>query len=266
MKITKDVSISPYMSDISTTTAVTPTVNTLGVPSAQELMVYQTWAKTAVDSQMYRGIGKESGVMMIMLAAREFGIGPAQALNGGLKIIEGNVVLSARIMDALIRRAKHSMKIVESTATKCVIYGKRRDTGDDHTAEFTIEEAKLAGLVREKSGWAKYPKDMCYARALTRLARELFPDVIGIGYIEGEIEEKGTVDITPPCQSIKVEPMYANIIYSFINEEDTVLMDEFIEKVRSHYKWTYEETVKHFCEDTDDTIKKFNTWKEGKKK
>jgi hypothetical protein len=41
---------------------------------------------------MYRSVGKESAIMMIMLAAREYGIGPAQALNGGLHLIEGRAV------------------------------------------------------------------------------------------------------------------------------------------------------------------------------
>ena len=91
--------------------AVNTSIQFCGMPSTQELMVYQTWAKNAVDSQMYRGVGKESAIMMIMLAAREYGIGPAQALNGGLQIIEGKVELSARIMCALIRKAGHELKI-----------------------------------------------------------------------------------------------------------------------------------------------------------
>lgn len=160
-----------------------------GMPNQQELMVYQTWAKNAVESQMYRGVGKEPGIMMIMLAAREYGIGPAQALNGGLHIIEGKVELSARIMSAMIRRAKHTLKILESTDKQCVIYGKRADTGEEHTVTFNIEMAQRAGLIKEKGGWKRTPEDMLFARAISRLARQLFSDVIGIGYIEGEISD-----------------------------------------------------------------------------
>jgi hypothetical protein len=101
---------------------------------------------------MYRNVGKEAGIMMIMLAAREYGIGPAQALNGGLHIIEGKVELSARVMSALIRRAKHQLKIVESTSTRCTIAGKRSDTGETHTVTYTIEDAQLAGLIKDKGG------------------------------------------------------------------------------------------------------------------
>ena len=45
---------------------------------------------------------------------------------------------------------------------------------------------------------------MLYARAISRLARQLFSDVIGIGYVEGEISDSRVVsdvseqvDITP---------------------------------------------------------------------
>src|SRR5262249_51190592 len=130
------------------------------VATAHELMAYQAYAKTAVESQMYRGIGKESGVMMIILAAREYGIPPCQALNNGIRIIEGNVELSARIMSALIRRGKHKLKIIENTETKCVIWGQRRDTMEEHTVEYTIEMAQKAGLIREKGAWKKTPEDM----------------------------------------------------------------------------------------------------------
>jgi hypothetical protein len=130
------------------------------MPSEQELMVYQTWAKTAVDSNMYRGIGKESGIMMIMLTAREFGIGPAQAINGGINIIEGRVELSARMMNALIRKSKHSIKILKSTETECVLLGTRKDNNDSLECSFTIEEAKNAGLIKEKGAWKKTPKDI----------------------------------------------------------------------------------------------------------
>jgi len=170
-----------------------------GLPSAQELMVYETWAKTAAESKMYKGVGAEAGIMMIMLAAREYGIGPAQALNGGLHIIEGKVELSARMMSALIRRAKHSVRILECSDKICSLHGKRRDTGDEFTASFSIEEAQQAGLIKDKGAWKKTPKDMLFARAMTRLARQLFADVIGIGYVEGEIsgDDPKDVQVTP---------------------------------------------------------------------
>jgi hypothetical protein len=167
-------------------------------PAEHEMAIFCTWAKYAVDSQMYRSVGKEAAVMMIMLAAREYGIGPAQALNGGLHIIEGKVELSARMMGALIRRAGHTLQPKECTNEVCTIFGRRRDTGEELTNTYTIEDAAAAGLIKEKGGWKKNPKDMLFARCLSQLARQLFQDVIGIGYIEGEISGTAPEIEKPP--------------------------------------------------------------------
>ena len=67
----------------------------------------------------------------------------------------------------------------------CILHGKRADNGDTWTEYFSIDDAKKAGLYRGQ--WLKYPKDMLFARALSRLARQLFPDVIKGCYVQGEI-------------------------------------------------------------------------------
>jgi len=69
----------------------------------------------------------------------------------------------------------------------CILHGKRADNGDTWTESFSIQEAKSAGLYRQGGPWSKFPKDMLFARALSRLARQLFPDVIKGVYVEGEI-------------------------------------------------------------------------------
>ena len=226
------------------------------IPTEQELMVYQTWAKNAYESQMYRNVGKESAIMMIMLAAREYGIGPAQALNGGLHIIEGKVELSARVMSALIRRAKHKLHIIESTNTKCVIKGIRSDTGEEHTASFTIEEAQQAGLVKEKGGWKRTPIDMLYARTISRLARQLFSDVIGIGYIEGEISQPDR-SVCVLDDGINNEAM---LMERYRQEQD--LMCEFITSIVDHFKIQRNNVIKTLLEDEQKTKLNFEVWKQ----
>ena len=238
----------------------------IGMPSQQELMVYQTWAKNAAESQMYRNVGKESGIMMIMLAAREYGIGPAQALNGGLHIIEGKVELSARVMSALIRRAKHTLKILESTDEICRIMGTRSDTGETHTVCFTIAMAQKAGLIKEKGGWKRTPEDMLYARCISRLARQLFSDVIGIGYIEGEISDcRASYEVLEHVPEIIHEEhdheLLVEQLYDHFDKEDRDILGDFIKEVSEHYKWTYQDTIKKLLNDMKETSDKFQKWK-----
>jgi hypothetical protein len=239
-----------------------------GMPSAQELMVYQTWAKNAVDSQMYRGVGKESAVMMIMLAAREYGIGPAQALNGGLHIIEGKVELSARVMSALIRRAKHTLQIIESTDQICKIKGTRVDTGEMHTVTFTIEMAQKAGLIKEKGGWKRTPEDMLYARCVSRLARQLFSDVIGIGYIEGEISDsRANGEVLEPVPELQEEnkSRMMEILYKRFDKDDHKDLLSFVEELMAHYKLAQFDVLMKLINDPKATSDQFHKWKNKRK-
>lgn len=213
-----------------------------GLPTEHELAVFRTMAKGAIASSMYRG--NEAGVMMIMLAARELGIPPMAALNGGLHIIQGKVEISARMMNALIRRAGHSMVVLESTDDSCTIEGVRADNGNKFVTSYTIEEAKKAGLIKPGGGWSKCPKDMCFARAMSRLARQLFSDVIGIGYVEGEIVESRDVQFV----SEPVTPAIENKTEEKKPVEEKMVTQEAVDKLYEllHQDKEYKEQIEGF--------------------
>lgn len=241
--------------------------STPGMPSEHEMMVFQTMAKSAVDSKMYRGIGDQAGVMMIMLSARELGIPPCQALNGGINIIQGKAEISARMMSALVRKAGHEIKVKESTDSICVLVGKRSDTGETQEASFSIEDAQKAGLVKPTGGWAKFPKDMCFARALSRLSRQLFSDVIGIGYVEGEIKATEAVPEVPKdVEPLEIEDPKEDaekldkLLSMFETDDDKHLLYEYMNVVGQHFNWNQSLCVKKFLD--DEKLKdKFNAWK-----
>jgi hypothetical protein len=156
-------------------------------PSQMELQSVALIARTAHASGLYGGVGGEAKIMMILLAAKELGVGPCQALNGGIWSIQGKVEISARLMNGLIRRAGHSIKVVRSDDTCCTLLGTRSD-GDFFETSFTMADAEKAGLANGNV-WKKYPADMLYNRCMSRLARRLFSDVISECYVEGEISE-----------------------------------------------------------------------------
>ena len=116
------------------------------LPAPQEFSQLQYIANTAMQSQLYAGVGSEQKIFMILLAARELGIPPMQALNGGIWNIQGKIELSPRLMSSMIRRAGHSIDIKILDENECVLVGKRGDNGDTHTAKFSMEDAKAAGL------------------------------------------------------------------------------------------------------------------------
>lgn len=234
--------------------------NTL-VPLEHELTVYNVMAKQAVESKFYRAIGDASAVMTLMLSARELGISPMQAINGGLNIIQGKVEISARLMNAMIRRAGHSIKTIESTENACRLHGRRKDNGDEEEVVFTIEDAKKAGLYKPGGGWTKYPSDMLYARALSRLARRLFPDVIGCAYVEGEIQDVKYEIVKEPQG--KEEPK-EDLMTKFYQEFDDEHIKEYVELVQESFGLTESAILQKFYDDPEHFKGKFNEWKKKK--
>ena len=240
------------------------------IPTEHEMMVYHTMAEQAISSKMYRGIGEKAGVMMIMLSARELGIPPMQALNGGINIINGKAEISARMMSALIRKSGHLIKIKESTDSSCTLVGERQDTGEVQEASFTIEDAQKAGLIKPMGGWVKCPRDMCFARALSRLARQLFSDVIGIGYVEGEIRaSEADINVPDDIPNVHAEVLAESVnrledLLQQFDKEDRFLMMEYINVVGQHFGWTEAQCVNKFLEEKD-LLDKFNKWKSKRK-
>lgn len=243
------------------------------IPSEHEMMVYHTMAEQAITSKMYaNSIKDKSGVMMIMLSARELGIPPMQALNGGINLINGKVEISARMMSALIRKSGHQMHVKESTELQCIIVGKRCDTGETHTASFSVAEAQKAGLVKPGGGWIKWPKDMCYARAMSRLARQLFSDVIGIGYVEGEIKEQAekpcVVEDLPLVEELPVvdENEMVNEFINLFDLDDAAMAAEYLKTVQAHYSWSRIEAIQNLMADQKKLKDSFRQWKNKFKK
>lgn len=152
--------------------------------------------RALVDSLLktkhYQRLGPE-GIFAIIQKAKATNINPLDALNGGMYYVQGKVEMSAFMMNQLIRQAGHSIsKDGQSDDTVCILHGKRADTGDTWTEIFSINDAKRAGIYREGTGWMKYPRNMLFARALSNLARMLFPDVIKGCYVEGELGNEPT--------------------------------------------------------------------------
>lgn len=159
-------------------------------PTGNELQALNMIALAASKSNLYKQTPE--AILMVLLSARELNIGPMMALNGGIWNIQGKTEISARLMMALIRRGGHSITI-DSSSTSCTIKGKRKDNGDTAEVTFTLEDARKADLLKSQT-WTKYAEDMLYARAMSRLARRLFPDVIGNCYVEGEVDTKKEFD------------------------------------------------------------------------
>ena len=222
--------------------------------SLMELQNTQKLCQTLMESPHYKKIGDE-GIYAIVEMAKSVGINPLLALNGGMYFVHGKVEMSALMMNTLIRQSGHSItKDKKSDGTICILHGKRSDTGDTWVESFSVEDAKTAGIYRNQ--WLKYPKDMLFARALSRLARQLFPDIIKGCYVQGEIEiapsldesvadPEETIDISP--KSVGTEgavhleaellnfPDYKKQVYAYIERQELNLEDITIQHAEKMY-------------------------------
>lgn len=160
----------------------------------------QKLCEALMKTPHYAKMGQE-GIFAIVAKARSLNIDPLDALNGGLYCVQGRVEMSSSMMNQLIRMQGHSItKDAKSDDTICILHGRRSDNADTWTESFSIAEAKRSGIYKEQGPWGKYPRDMLFARALSRLARQLFPDVIKGCYVEGEISQAIEVQRMPAMQ------------------------------------------------------------------
>lgn len=207
------------------------------IPSNHEMTVFSQMAAAAEKSPHYKRWGGRDGILMILLTARELGLPPMSALNGGINLIQGKPELSARAMSAVIRRAGHEIKVTACHDDLCQLVGKRKDTGEEMTVSFHIEEARRSGLVRQNSPWTKTPSDMLFARALSRLARRLFSDVIGTAYVTGEIPREDNTEHAEPLVEIEVDAADKELV---TNDHIRILCDHLNEdrkqKLKEHFE------------------------------
>lgn len=162
-------------------------------------------AKEASDF-LPRAVNTPGKVLAIALIARDLNLPLMQALSN-IHIVDGKPTMSSEQMLALIMERCHGAKIhfVKNDTSVCEIKASRQSQ-KEATFSYTIEEAKIANLIN-KDNWKKYPADMLKARAISRMARTMFPDILrGVSYVPDEIE---AIDVTPAKEETTTKIMDA---------------------------------------------------------
>lgn len=141
--------------------------------------------------------GKPSDVLAVVLTGAELGLAPMQAIRG-IQIIKGKPTLSADTMGALCKRRRdvcEYLVLKASTAEKAVYETKRVGDPEPTRQEFTIEDARVAGLAGQDN-YRKHPKAMLRARCLSAICRTVYPDVV-MGLYDPEELGASNTDIAP---------------------------------------------------------------------
>lgn len=97
---------------------------------------------------------------------------------GELSMIGGRLVVSAKLLRALAQRAGYDVRREDSTDEACtaVVWevASGREVG---RATFTMEDARRAGLIRDRSAWKTHPARMLWARASKYALDDYLPGV-----------------------------------------------------------------------------------------
>ncbi len=141
--------------------------------------------------QQFRG--KPVELTAAMLAGLEVGLSPRTAMRS-FDIISGQAAPRAITLRAVVQSHGHEMVLVESTATRCRMKGRRKGSQEWQTVTWTLDRARDLGLVN-KDNWKKQPAAMLTARATSELARLIASDaILGIGYSSEEVADGGAYD------------------------------------------------------------------------
>lgn len=169
--------------------AIRPSVEVMPAPAPSEYHLQldprslgdaRLIASDLYKSAMFSDYGTPQAVLSTIMLGRELGL-PAMASLRQIRIIEGQHALSASLIVALVLKSGFAeyFEIEEFDETHATVVTKRVGARKEQKLTHTVEMARLAGLVKDKSNWVKIPTEMCLARAQARLARLVYPDVVG---------------------------------------------------------------------------------------
>ena len=125
-----------------------------------------------IQSGYFKDATSISKAVTKALIGQSMGMGLVQSMNS-LYVIDGRVAMDSHAIRNTAVMAGYTIKTLELNEQKCVLewsYNRTANAEVLGTSEYTQEDAIKAGLW-DKSNWRKFPKDMLFARAITRGAR-----------------------------------------------------------------------------------------------
>lgn len=163
------------------------------IENSNSLNNLHKFCSMAIKSRLLpESIDTPEKAFIIAVKGIELGIAPMQAFSQ-IHVIKGRPAIASELMLGLIYKNVPTAEItfIKSDSTSCIIKCRRHREQEFSEFSFTLEDARRAYLVPAKpdSGWTKYPQAMLRARAISSMARAMFPDaVMGASYTPEELQ------------------------------------------------------------------------------
>jgi hypothetical protein len=185
-----------------------------------------------------RGLDTAAKVLVVLLKGRELGLPPLVATSQ-IAVIQGKPTAQSELLLALMLRAgiKHAWRTPEGNESQEAVLWLQRPDGTEHVERFTMDEAKVAGLLG-KDAWRTYPTAMLRARCVSKAARAFCPDAtMGISYtpeeLGAEVTEDGEVVMLPfsppPPKEPKPRQSRAVVVEAEVVEDEHGPIDDFLD-------------------------------------
>ena len=195
-----------------------------------------------------------ANVFAAIMMGAEIGVGPMQAM-ANIAVVNGRASMWGELVSGLIWGSSVCEKLEDNVSGKgetlAVTITAKRKGAAEYSYTYTWEDAKVAGLT-SKDTYQKYPKDMLYWKALGRVSKRLFPDVLkGIAIREiaddGDLKEEfpGAVEVeavpaqaaeAPAAAPAPVEPTVEELAKKAEEARARVAAEEAKEKAKAEKK------------------------------
>lgn len=157
-----------------------------------ELKLAEYISKSELIPPQLKGQNSIYKIYAIISFGKELGLTTWQSIRN-IAVVNGIPTMSADLMKAICFKSgdiefweeSESGNLSDKTYTY-KIKAKRKSLNYQATVEFSLKDAEQAKLL-DKDNWIKYPKVMCMHRAVAKICRMLFPDLISRIYTPEEI-------------------------------------------------------------------------------
>jgi hypothetical protein len=162
---------------------------------------------TSFAPAAYRG--KPAEAAAAMLAGAELGFDPMASLRA-FDNIQGVPAPKAITLRAVVQGMGHEVEIVESTAERAVVRGRRFGRGEWQTSVWDHPRAALMPQYEKNPNYRQNPAAMLTARATAEVCRWIAADAImGMPYASEEIEDQPGLAPSPVVRRLTVADLDA---------------------------------------------------------
>ena len=138
----------------------------------------------------------------------ELGLAPMQALQcianiNGRPSIWGDSAKALCLASSVCEAIDETIEGEGTPNPKAICVCKRRGHGSPVRAEFSVEDAKRAGLWGKSGPWSDYPKRMLKFRARGFILRDQFGDILkGLRTVEEARDIAPEINVTPLSEKV----------------------------------------------------------------